>query len=164
MAKSCDNCLHRNINGADEPCSDCEYKNKWEPKGAEVEKRCGNCEDGIHSICIEPCLSCDNKTYSNWTLKQTNIKETNTNSIKEEAMKTQEIFAVVVTENEKVKDENGNIESVKKRVIYSAIDIPAFDENNAKAKALIAANKVAGVKGIKDLDEVEVIVRPFQAS
>ncbi len=81
--------------------------------------------------------------------------------IKDEAMKTQDIFAVVVTENEKTKDDNGNIDSIKKRVIYSAIDIPAFDENNAKAKALLAANKVAGVKGIKDLDEVEVKVSPF---
>lgn len=85
--------------------------------------------------------------------------------IKEEAkMKTQEIFAVVVTENVKIKDDLGQIESIKKRVIYSAIDIPAFDEDNAKAKALIAANKVSGAKAIKDIDEVEVKVsRPFQS-
>jgi len=103
--------------------------------------------------------------YPYFVLEQvTNEPITNTNQKGSMSMKTQEIFAAVVTENVKIKDENGNIESVKKRVIYSAFDIPAFDENNAKAKALIAANKITGVKAIKDLDEVEVKVRPFQGN
>ena len=75
-------------------------------------------------------------------------------------MKTQEIFAGQVTENVKIKDENGNIESIKKRVICSVTDLPAYDEDNAKIKLTLAAGKVTGVKGIKDPDEVEVKVRP----
>lgn len=76
-------------------------------------------------------------------------------------MRTQEIYTGVVTENEKIKDDNGQIESIKKRVIYSTFDTPAFDEANAKVKILAAASKVKGEKAIKDLDEVEVKVRPF---
>ncbi len=77
-------------------------------------------------------------------------------------MKTQEIFGVVVTENEKIKDDNGQIESIKKRVIYSKSDLPAYDEANAKIQATLAAGKVTGVKGIKDVAELEVeATRPF---
>lgn len=77
-------------------------------------------------------------------------------------MKTQELFNVAVTENEKVKDDNGQIESVKVRVIFSQSDMPAYDKGNATVKAVLAAGKVTGVKGIKDPDEVEVKVSsPF---
>ncbi len=76
-------------------------------------------------------------------------------------MKEQELFTVAVTESEKVKDDNGNIDSIKKRVIFKDSALPAYGLENAKAKALAAAMKVKGEKAIKDIDEVEVLVRPF---
>jgi len=72
----------------------------------------------------------------------------------ESTMKTQGIFSVVVTENEKIKDDNGQIESIKKRVIFSKSDLPAYDEANAHVKATLAAGKVKGEKAIRDADEV----------
>ena len=122
---------------------------------------CNNCEFGDGTIDhFAPKEKVTEKTCDKWEPKE---QVTNTN-LKGSSMKTQEIYSGIVTENVKVKDELGQIESIKKRVIYSAIDIPAFDEDNAKAKALIAANKVTGDKAIKDLDEVEVKVRPFLSS
>lgn len=76
-------------------------------------------------------------------------------------MKEQSIFKVVAAESEKVKDDNGNIESVKKRVIFSDDAMPAYSEGNAIIKAAIAASKVQGKKAIKDIDEVEVTAKPF---
>ncbi len=76
--------------------------------------------------------------------------------------RTQDIFAVVVTENEKTKDDNGQIESIKKRVIYSTIDLPAYSPDNAHTKAILAAAKIKGINAIKDEDELEVkVTRPF---
>lgn len=74
----------------------------------------------------------------------------------------QEIFAVVVTENEKVKDDNGQIESIKKKVIFADSALPAYSPDNAHTKAVAEAIKVKGGKAIKDIDEVEVkVTRPF---
>lgn len=75
--------------------------------------------------------------------------------------KTQEIFSGTVTENEKIKNDNGQIESIKKRVIFSTIELPAFDAENAKVKIMTLASKVTGDKAIKDIDEVEIKVYPF---
>lgn len=117
-------------------------------------KECSNCKRDAK----DHCDSCYN--YDGWEPEETE-RVNNTILEKDKKMKTQEIYTGVVTENVKVKDENGQIESIKKRVIYSAIDIPAFDEKNANSKALAAAIKVQGKNAIKDLDEVEVKVRPF---
>jgi len=70
-------------------------------------------------------------------------------------MKTQEVFSYVVTESVKAKDDNGNIESVKKKILGSGT-LAAFDEANAKVKA----SHAVGLSEV-DLDEVEVLVRPF---
>ena len=77
--------------------------------------------------------------------------------------RTQEIYAVVVTENEYVRDAGTNlIVSTKKRVIYQDLTMPAFNSSNAHTKAILAAGKIEGPRGIKDEDEVEVQVRrPF---
>jgi hypothetical protein len=77
-------------------------------------------------------------------------------------MKEQELFTVAVTESEKIKDDNGNIDSIKKRVIFKDVALPAYGLENAKAKALAAAMKVKGEKAIKDIDEVEVTAKPFR--
>ncbi len=77
------------------------------------------------------------------------------------SMKTQETFSVVVTENVKAKDDNGQIESVKKTVIFTESALPAYSVESAKIKAVIAASKVKGIKAIVDVDEVEVACRPF---
>ncbi len=74
-------------------------------------------------------------------------------------MKTQEIYNVVVTENEKVKDDNGQIESIKKNVIYAKNAISAYTPENALIKAVVAAVKAN--EGTFDVDELEVKVRPF---
>ncbi len=81
-------------------------------------------------------------------------------------MSTQEqsIFAVVVSENEPVKDaDTGLIIKTKKRVVYSKGDLSAYGLNNATIKAVLAAGRVKGVNAIKDEDEVEVLVRPFRS-
>ena len=70
-------------------------------------------------------------------------------------MKTQEIYKYAVTENVKIKDDNGQIESIKKNLLSSGT-LAAYDEANAKIKALQGV-KLDGI----DLDEVEVLVRPF---
>ena len=71
-------------------------------------------------------------------------------------MKTQEIYQFVVTENINVKDAvTGQIEKVTKNVLdYGTI--AAYSEANAKVKAL----DMCDAKPI-DIDEVEVLVRPF---
>lgn len=88
---------------------------------------------------------------------ETNLGDSNMST------KTQEIYAVIVTENEPVKDaESGLIVKTKKKVIYSKGDLPAYDAGNATVKAILAAGKVKGVNAIKDEDEVEVKVSsPF---
>jgi hypothetical protein len=76
-------------------------------------------------------------------------------------MKEQGIYKVVATESEIIKDELGQVESRKKRVIFKDDAMPAFDEKNAIIKTAIAASKVKGEKAIKDIDEVEVTAKPF---
>lgn len=78
-------------------------------------------------------------------------------------MKTQEIYSVVVTENEHVKDaETTQIIATKKRVIYKESAMSAYSSGNAQVKAILAAAKVKGVTAIKDEDELEVKVSsPF---
>ena len=71
-------------------------------------------------------------------------------------MKTQQVFDYVVTESEKVKDDNGQIESIKKTILVKG-SLPAFDEANAKIKAMAKVN----IDVITDIDEVEVSVKPF---
>ena len=71
-------------------------------------------------------------------------------------MKTQEIFSYVVTENINVKDATtGQIEKVAKKILGSGT-VAAYDEANATLKAM----KGIGLTHV-DLDEVEVLVRPF---
>ena len=48
-------------------------------------------------------------------------------------MKTQTVFSYVVTESVKVKDDNGNIESIKKKILAHGV-LPAYDESNARIK------------------------------
>ncbi len=74
----------------------------------------------------------------------------------ESTMKTQEIYNYVVTENINVVDaETGLIVKTEKKILGSGT-VAAYDEPNAKLKAM---------KGISmtdvDIDEVEVLVRPF---
>lgn len=71
-------------------------------------------------------------------------------------MKTQEIYEYVVTESIKVKDDNGQVESTKKKILGKG-GLPAFDVDNAKIKAMAATTIPDSV----DIDEVEVLVRPF---
>ncbi len=72
-------------------------------------------------------------------------------------MKTQNIYSYVVTENENVKDaKTGQIEKVKKNVLISGV-VAAYDEANAKLKAMDNLSDAVG----PDIDEVEVLVRPF---
>ena len=71
-------------------------------------------------------------------------------------MKTQEIYSVVVTENINVKDaKTGQIEKVRKNILYTA-NIAAYTEASAR---VIAVSHVDPDK--VDIDEVEVLVRPF---
>ena len=76
-------------------------------------------------------------------------------------MKEQSIFKTVATEDEIIKDELGQVESRKKRVIFKDDAMPAFGEKNAIIKTAIAASKVKGEKAIKDIDEVEIVCEPF---
>ncbi len=72
-------------------------------------------------------------------------------------MKTQQIYQYVVTENKNVKDaKTGQIEKVEKEILEYGT-IAAYDEANAKIKAQAAADISEAV----DLNEVEVLVRPF---
>lgn len=72
-------------------------------------------------------------------------------------MKTQEIFSYVVTENENVKDaKTGQIEKVTKKILDDGT-VAAYDEANAKIKVMDELGTLEGV----DIDEVEVLVRPF---
>lgn len=72
-------------------------------------------------------------------------------------MKTQEIFSYVVTMNVNVKDAStGQIEKVTKKILDDGT-VAAYDEANAKIKALNALD----IEETVDIDEVEVLVRPF---
>ena len=72
-------------------------------------------------------------------------------------MKTQEIFSYVVTENINVKDATtGQIEKVDKNILGSGT-IAAYDEANARLKAIVGLTPT-------NIDEMEVLVRPFCAS
>lgn len=73
-------------------------------------------------------------------------------------MKTQSLFNWAVVETVKAKDENGNIESTKLKVHKKGTAMPAFDIENAKLKAMGLAKLPASA----DLDEVKVVVTPFQ--
>ena len=126
-------------------------------RNVNMEKNCYTCKFGS-----KPCPYATNgcgEDSVKWEPKETNTILTGDSN-----MKTQEIYAGIVTENEKIKDDNGQIESIKKRVIYSTSELPAYDEANARVKIMAAASNVKGDNAIKDIDEVEVKVRPFQAS
>lgn len=74
-------------------------------------------------------------------------------------MKTQEIFNVAVTLNKNVENATtGLIEKVVKEVLFKDSALPAYDSANAKIKATAAA---LAKRPSVDLDEVEVLVRPF---
>ncbi len=159
MGLDCDSCKHCGLDyKTKEPCTSCNMDqngdySEWEEQDCE-EQDCDSCKHG-DAVCRPDTVGVCTK-YSRWEPKETNANlEGNSN------MRTQEIYTGIVTENEKIKDDNGQIESIKKRVIYSTFDTPAFDEANAKVKILAAASKVQGKNAIKDLDEVEVKVRPF---
>lgn len=71
-------------------------------------------------------------------------------------MKTQEIFSYVVTENVNVKDaKTGQIEKVTKKILDDG-NLAAYDLENAKVQAMASFER----DGV-DIDEVEVLVRPF---
>jgi hypothetical protein len=73
-------------------------------------------------------------------------------------MKTQSLFNWAVVETIKAKDENGNIESTKLKVHKKGTALPAFDLDNAILKAMALAKLPEST----DLDEVKVVVTPFQ--
>lgn len=74
---------------------------------------------------------------------------------KECIMKEQTLFSYAVTETTKSKDDNGQIDSKKLKILGTGI-IPAFDHENAKIKAM-AATKTTGA----DMDEVKAVVANF---
>lgn len=128
--------------------------------------RCSNCEYEFLDAVAEPC---SDRCFGTMEHRHFKPKENDNTNLTEKdkimSTRTQEIYTGIVTESEKIKDDNGQIESIKKRVIYSTTELPAYDEDNAKIKIILAASKVKGEKAIKDVDEVEVKVsRPFQAS
>lgn len=124
-----------------------------------MSKFCNTCRFHPVMVSEDPCNSC--RKHDRWLPKEEDANNNTNLTEKDKNMRTQEIYTGIVTENEKIKDDNGQIESIKKRVIYSTFDTPAFDEANAKVKIMAAASKVQGKNAIKDLDEVEVKVRPF---
>jgi hypothetical protein len=72
-------------------------------------------------------------------------------------MKEQKVYNYVVTEDVKVKDDNGQIESVDKNIIGQGTTT-AYDKDNARLQATVkhaTAIKKANVK------EVKVDVNPF---
>lgn len=84
-------------------------------------------------------------------------KETETLITGDSTMKTQEIYSYAVTMNVNVKDaKTGQIEKVTKRILDDGT-VAAYDEANAKIKVMAELGELEGV----DIDEVEVLVRPF---
>jgi hypothetical protein len=84
------------------------------------------------------------------------VEETN---LKESLMsnKTQELFNWAVIEFVKVKDDNGQVESTKKKVHGSGTALPAFDVENAKLKAMALVTLPEDT----DIDEVKVEISNF---
>jgi len=72
-------------------------------------------------------------------------------------MKTQDTYDYIISEAIKVKDENGNIESIKKSVIGRG-SVEAFDEANARIKA----QSETDFEEVKDIDEVTIEIRTFR--
>jgi hypothetical protein len=72
-------------------------------------------------------------------------------------MKAQETYDYIISEAIKTKDDNGNIENIKKSVIGRG-SVEAFDEANAKIKAQFATD----LKEVKDIDEVKIEIRTFR--
>ena len=74
-------------------------------------------------------------------------------------MKTQEIYSYVVTMNVNVKDaKTGQIEKVSKDILDDGT-VAAYDEANAKLKVMA---DLGSLDEKVDIDEVEVLVRPFR--
>ncbi len=71
-------------------------------------------------------------------------------------MKEQTLFSYAVTETIKSKDDNGQIDSKKLKILGTGI-LAAFDHENAKIKAM-AATKTTGA----DMDEVRAVTVNFQ--
>jgi hypothetical protein len=76
---------------------------------------------------------------------------------KDRTMKEQKVYKYVVTEAVKVKDDNGQIESIDKNVLGEGT-ITAYDDANAKLQATI---KHATVIDKANKKEVKVDVNPF---
>lgn len=76
----------------------------------------------------------------------------------------QEIFSVVVTENEYIRSgETHLIIGTKKRIIYANSALTAYTADNAKVQAVLIAGTIKGDDAIKDPAEVEVkVTRPFR--
>ncbi len=72
-------------------------------------------------------------------------------------MKTQEIYCYVVTIDKKEKDDNGQIDSIRKSILDDGT-VAAYDKENAKLKIMA---DLGPLDEKADIDEVEVLVRPF---
>lgn len=72
-------------------------------------------------------------------------------------MKEQKVYKYVVTEDVKVKDDNGQIESIDKNVIGEGT-LTAYDDANAKLQATI--KHATDIKKANQ-KEVKVSVSPF---
>jgi len=160
MNKSCKTCKYDGL--GNKACLSCRSGNtSWEPKEAEAVKRCYTCQEYIHSVCIEPCLSCDQKTYSNWI-----PKETETILFKEETMdKNYQAKVFVQNEDKKIvaclsaKEEPPVTVNPKS---VPTIDIVATDDQDARD--IINTTNATAIESLRKKGKVVYDIAPFPAS